>query len=117
MRAAVAAALLFSACAVLQTPRAPVQTTIWGDDGCSSSPDLGDGVRCCVEHDAGYRMGGDRTDRLIEDLGLLRCLLRWNVPEKIAWTYFWALRRHGAGSWNEAPARRVGVHRGSWAER
>ena len=97
------------------SPTEPIQTTIWGDDGCSSSPDLGDGAACCVVHDADYSLPGDATDRLIADLDLMHCLLTWNVPAKLAWAYYSAVRRFGKPFWTDGPPRRIGYHRGSWS--
>ena len=78
---------------------------------------MGDGVACCVEHDADYSLPGDSTDRLIADVGLLHCLLRWNVPRELAWTYYRAVRRFGGDHWTRGPPRRIGYHRGSWSPR
>lgn len=99
-----AAALLALSCAYLG-PAPETQPSLWGSDGCSSSPDLQAGVQCCDEHDLGYRIGGPWGDwsergRHVEDAKLALCLLlHREIPEGAARLYYRGVRAAGRGAW------------------
>lgn len=81
----------------------PVQLPLFGDQECSSSPDLV--PSCCAQHDVDYGVGGAEQDRLVADLDLWGCLALHGVPEDVGRLYFDAVRRFGESSWR-ADARR-----------
>jgi hypothetical protein len=80
------------------------------DQGCTLSPDVAGGV-CCLDHDSKFWVGGTDADRLAADAELLACLALWGVPEPVAMTYFWAVRKFGATRWNYTEHRTRGPAR------
>ena len=103
MRARYAAVLfLFMACT-----QKHAQLPLGGDRQCSWSPDIA--VQCCYQHDNDYWVGGTEQDRAIADLDLYRCMLLWGVPDPVASTYYFSVRKFGASSWNYSKHRTRGL--------